>query len=347
MTNSVNSTVLLGYPIQISDFEFRCVHSKRHDDYIDVNVHVSVRSPSGSLVSRVLKSRCSNIVQPPIGSPLSKAFKSCYSNTTIVLDFLDTYLEYRGLDNQGRDLIININCTDKCLHGARKITCSKTDTSICGIPQLEHESTFAYFFREEFLFGQKYINNQLISISECLTIVAHEIFHAVTYFSCDLEYNEYGMSGALHESYSDIFAVLVNNIDNPDIDNWEWAVGDKSFNMIRYFDNEMKMSNYDARKKCHHNMEIHNFAVYRMICSQDNSGEYLFKNKINLLPVIFYEALKRLGQSVDKRNELNFRDSRGAIKSSARTYISSDEIHKAIDEAFDYAEIYESSSELE
>ncbi|WP_425448712.1 M4 family metallopeptidase [Dethiothermospora halolimnae] len=58
-------------------------------------------------------------------------------------------------------------------------------------------------------------------LSGALDIVAHELTHAVTQETADLEYRN--QSGALNESMSDVFAVLVENDTN------DWLVGEDCY----------------------------------------------------------------------------------------------------------------------
>jgi Zn-dependent metalloprotease len=310
------------YPIQICNFQFSCIYSGKDSNYSNLG---------------------QNIIDPSQESfaSLMQTFNQCYENTRIVLDFLETRLYYSGLDNNGRDLIVNINCVDYCRKNWE--ICFKE----CDRPQPDCEFLNACFVpyrgREQFIYGQKLIGNNWQSLSNSLTIVAHEIFHAVTYFSCNMIYDK-GMSGALHESYSDIFAVLVFNRGNPDINKWVWTVGDPAFGEIRDLSENQNMYDYKQESQSpYDNMKIHNYAAYKIITATDNTtGKYLFDNRTEILPVLFYEALKRLGDTDKSRKK--FTDSRAAINSSAASILRSDDrgttIIEAIKDAFDSQGIY-------
>jgi Zn-dependent metalloprotease len=58
-------------------------------------------------------------------------------------------------------------------------------------------------------------------LGQDLDVVAHELTHAVTEAESGLEY--VGQSGALNESYSDVFAAMIDN------DGGEWLIGEKSW----------------------------------------------------------------------------------------------------------------------
>lgn len=77
--------------------------------------------------------------------------------------------------------------------------------------------------------------NQLFySIVGALDVVAHELGHAVTQFTANLEY--YGQSGAVNESYSDILGAMV------DRDNWQ--IGEDVVNRAHFPSGAMRdMSN--------------------------------------------------------------------------------------------------------
>ena len=68
-----------------------------------------------------------------------------------------------------------------------------------------------------------------------LDVVAHEMTHGVTSYTCDLNYEN--QSGALNESLSDVFGVLIQTYDKYDVANggeWkfnplDWVVGDEIY----------------------------------------------------------------------------------------------------------------------
>src|SRR5258708_34320429 len=50
------------------------------------------------------------------------------------------------------------------------------------------------------------------------------MFHGVTDSTARLEYAN--QSGALNESYSDIFGAIIANLDDPNVDSWNWNIGE-------------------------------------------------------------------------------------------------------------------------
>ena len=56
-------------------------------------------------------------------------------------------------------------------------------------------------------YGQKLENGKFSSYSRYLDVIAHELTHGVTQYTSNLVYQ--GQSGALNESFSDIFGVII------------------------------------------------------------------------------------------------------------------------------------------
>ena len=137
------------------------------------------------------------------------------------------------------------------------------------------------------------------------TVVAHEIFHGVTHFTANLEnQNE---PGALNESYSDIFGILLKNYGNLDIDSWDWEIGvpggrNSSSFPIRdlqrpaRFNQPEHTRDYNPTRQdkggVHINNGIHNKAAYHFLVAKDAEGRYLFD--AGLAGFLFYQALLNL-----------------------------------------------------
>ncbi len=66
------------------------------------------------------------------------------------------------------------------------------------------------------------------SLAASLDIIGHELTHGVTEHTSDLVYRD--EAGALNESFSDIFGVIINNRNRGDAvysnpDKWDWEIG--------------------------------------------------------------------------------------------------------------------------
>lgn len=172
---------------------------------------------------------------------------------------------------------------------------------------------------QQAIFGQCLSNNQLRSLATSIDIVAHEFFHGVTAQKVpQLKYLE--QSGALEESYSDIFAILVANFDEPDINQWQWEIGrgfGQNGNAIRNLqapqecnDHPAHMDDYNDQNSIHTNCGIHNKAAYNLLTSQGENGQYLFDARSGA--ILFYRALFDLPETSD------FLDSRSKITKAAK-----------------------------
>lgn len=199
------------------------------------------------------------------------------------------------------------------------------------------------------VFGQRPVKGKLRNYAVGKEIVAHDFTHALISWIIDLDYTE--QSGALDESYADIFAVMIANYDKPDVRDWKWTLGEgfgergDAVRDLRYpaaYGQPEHIDDYRClfgeRPSAendwgwvHHNSGIHNKAAYYLLTAQNSGGKFIFEP--NTLAVLFYQALKRL------RKNANFCDSRDAILQVAKTWFRKDldkkEKLEAIVDAFD------------
>jgi bacillolysin len=128
-----------------------------------------------------------------IGSNFSenRAAVSAHVNASRVYDFYKSVLMRDGIDDKGMDLVSIVNCT-------------------CMADQQPPIWFNAVWYDHRMCYGQ-YLDNSknLRSLSGYLDIIAHELTHGVTEYTSDLIYKD--QSGALNESFSDIFGVIINN----------------------------------------------------------------------------------------------------------------------------------------
>jgi Zn-dependent metalloprotease len=129
---------------------------------------------------------------------------SAHANAAEVIDFLETVLLRKGIDDAGGPLISSINC-------------------VRGIGAREWRN--AAWISTQMIYGQRLLNGEMCSYAISRDVVAHEIFHGVTEHTARLDC--WGESGALNESYSDVFAILVTNHENPDVATWNWEIGEE------------------------------------------------------------------------------------------------------------------------
>ncbi|RCJ14939.1 hypothetical protein A6S26_09800 [Nostoc sp. ATCC 43529] len=180
---------------------------------------------------------------------------------------------------------------------------------------------------KQVIFGQCHVNGQLRSLATVIDIVAHEFFHGLNYQVVDFQY--YGESGALDESYADIFGILVANFQNNDIGTWNWEIGSGFGSNDRAVRNLSDPGSYgqpehmrdyrlvtDDHGGVHTNSGIHNIAAYNLLTSQDSQGNYLFDAMSGAM--LFYKALYDLSE------QSGFTDSRRAIEQAAKTLFRRD-----------------------
>jgi bacillolysin len=258
-----------------------------------------------------------NIVNPPPWQPQSV---SAYANTCNVAMFFKDVLDHAPASGTTARYISSIQCFE--------------DNS----NQNEDNNAWWSSYHQQAFFGQRQVNNQLLCFAISQDIVAHEFTHALTSWTARLEY--IGESGALDESYADIFGILISNFDNPDVQTWNWTIGNgfssqgyafrnlqqpgncssrftidgqiQHINHPAHMDDFLYLPYHQDHGGVHHNCNIHNHAAYRLLISQNQeTNEYLFNAKT--VAVLFYQALKQLSP------KSGFTDSRLAIENIAKT----------------------------
>jgi Zn-dependent metalloprotease len=175
------------------------------------------------------------------------------------------------------------------------------------------------------------------------------MFHGVTDNESRLEYAK--QPGALNESYSDIFGVIVANFDKPDASAWSWKLGERlntNGRPFRDMSNPKSLGQPDHMRDyqdlpvtepgdyggVHINSGIHNFAAYKMLTAKDAAGKPALTPKE--VAAIFYLAnTQRLSRTSQ------FKDSRRAVADSALSLFMNLPVSQkrvklgAIDDAFD------------
>ena len=172
-----------------------------HDPELNLHTHDFGFGNVDVLVSKLPGAYVAN---PP--DPWDGAAVSAHANAADTLKFLSTVLLRNGVDDMGGPVRSSINCVEE------------NDTK---------EWDNATWFRKQMMYGQSKVNGKLRSWALSKDIVAHELTHGITDYTARLEY--LGESGALNESYSDIFGVIVANIGQTDVKKWNWLIGEGLF----------------------------------------------------------------------------------------------------------------------
>jgi Zn-dependent metalloprotease len=138
---------------------------------------------------------------------------------------------------------------------------------ISNIPGLDN----AFWNGSYLSFGGGHSGNPLTSSM----IVAHELTHALTQQICDLEYK--GQSGALNESYSDVFGVCYEFFIHEHLNSLGWELGSETGILLRnmqyphicnqpetIFDNYYVRDNYSDNGGVHINSGIPNHIFFEV-----------------------------------------------------------------------------------
>jgi Zn-dependent metalloprotease len=252
---------------------------------------------------------------PP--NPWAVEAVAAHANAADVARFLRGVLKRNNIDNQGGELISSVNCWDR----GDGVT-----------PAREWRN--AYWNETQMVYGQvKFPDGSFYSIANMLDVVGHEMFHGVTDFTARLEYRT--QPGALNESYSDIFGVIIANRTKP-IGRWRWNIGDGfegPGTVLRSMKDPTKHGQPKLMKNfleatppytyerndyghVHDNSGIHHYAAYRVITAK-KGGKFLFSAKD--AAGLFYIALTQYLS----RTSL-FADSRRAVIQAARSLFRND-----------------------
>ncbi|MBZ9772258.1 M4 family metallopeptidase [Mesorhizobium sp. CO1-1-8] len=255
---------------------------------------------------------------------------SAHANAEAVADFLRTVLMRNNIDNQGGPMNASVNC-------------------VVASESRDGRQWFnAYWNGQQMVYGQVMTGGHLLTLAAALDIVGHEMFHGVTDNTSRLEYA--GQSGALNESYSDIFGILIANRGQPDRRQWDWKLGQGFASGGRAFRdmsdpaslgqpahmNDFRVSPNTQKGDwggVHTNSGIHNKAAHRIMTAADDAG---FVFEVNQVAGIFYIAVT---QQLSRTSQ--FTDSRRSVLSAARTLfrnLPADQLARrvsAIEAAFD------------
>jgi bacillolysin/neutral peptidase B len=266
-----------------------------------------------------------DVLNPP--EPWSPAAISAHANATAVADFLFDVLKRDGLDGVGLRFVSSVNCT-----------------SVRQPSATEWRNAAWLPSRAQMVYGQRPVGGELTSYSIAMDVVAHEITHGLTDRTAGLVYQS--EPGALNESYSDIFGILISNQQEPDFDAWNWEMGEDlnetgiplrdlsdptRRNQPAHMDDFLVTN--DDNGGVHTNSGIHNKAAFKLITAKRN-GQHVFG--FSEVAALLYIALTQFLASTS-----GFADSRRAIERAAKTLFAHDapdtraEKLTAIAEAFD------------
>lgn len=220
-----------------------------------------------------------------------RAAISAHFNAARVLDFYNSVLRRDGVDGRSMPLVSFVNC----LYRPK------------GAGQLWPN---AVWYKDRMWYGQTEDSRlgRLASYSRFLDVIAHELTHGVTQYTSNLVYE--GESGALNESISDIFGVIISNWDRHSddggsVDGWVWQIGPglaANGGPLRDMQDPARTGMPDHMSKyltttrdyggVHTNSNIHNKAAYNVLTAVDAAGARVFTPFD--VATLYYWVLERL-----------------------------------------------------
>ena len=249
-----------------------------------------------------------DITYPPDWTP---AAVSGHANAAAVSDYMRTVLLRNNIDDQGGAMVSTINC----------VVVDADDG------EQEWHNAFWTGQLKQMVYGQVRRGEELRTLAANIDVVAHEMFHGVTDSTARLEYHV--QSGAMNESYSDIFGTIVANRGNDDPRTWDWNLGENLFvgdEPLRdlsdppRFGDPAHMDDFVVKPDdrggdwggVHTNSGIHNKAAYNLLTAENDDGTLALTADESA--AVFYLALT---QRLSRTSQ--FIDSRRAAVTSARS----------------------------
>jgi Zn-dependent metalloprotease len=262
------------------------------------------------------------VENPP--SPWDVNAISAHANAEAVAQFIKNVLMRDGLDNRGSIITSSINCIDS------------SDRNPAADPR-EWRNAAWLPDRKQMVYGQRLVGGKLVSYAVALDVVAHELLHGLTDNTARLVYqNE---SGAMNESYSDIFGIIVSNLNESNISNWNWQLGEEISDTgipLRDLSNPRKYGQPDNTRDyvqtrrdnggVHTNSGIHNKAAFNVLTAKNSNGNNLFDAVT--VSRLFYLALTQ-----DLSRTSGFRDSRRGVERWAASLFRNDPARNAKQQA--------------
>jgi bacillolysin len=222
----------------------------------------------------------------------NKAAISAHVNGSRVYDFFKSVLKRDGVDDKGMDLISVVNVT------------YSEDFSPAG------EWHNAVWFNNRMWYGQdRDANGKLSSYSRFLDVIAHELTHGITEHTSNLVYKD--QAGALNESFSDIFGIIISNWyiigSDTNADKWNWEIGRglggnglplRDFSDPKRTNDPDHMNNY-LKTNCdnggvHTNSNIHNKAAYNVLIAKNDDGTFVFTTRE--VALLYYLCLCKISE---------------------------------------------------
>ncbi|WAU78748.1 M4 family metallopeptidase [Streptomyces sp. Qhu-G9] len=212
---------------------------------------------------------------------------TAHSNALRVYTFYKDVLGRDGIDDKGMNILSHVGCT----YGGHS-------------PEWKN----AVWWKGRMWYGQtRNSSGVMVSMARHLDVIAHELTHGVIETSSELIYRD--QSGALNESFADIFGVIIRNWyeanNRYDPSTWSWEVGSglgvaglplRDLSDPSRTSDPVNMHDYlhtdDDYGGVHSNSSIHSKAAYNLLTSTDVSGTSILS--VEDWAVILYFSMTRL-----------------------------------------------------
>lgn len=219
---------------------------------------------------------------------------SAHFFATQVFDFYNNVLKRNGVDDKGMKLVSMVNAT-YARHEA---------------PPNWHNAV--WWNNRMWYGGVQNGGGGSDSYARYFDVIAHELTHGVTETTSNLVYRD--LPGALNESFSDIFGVIINNWypgEPNSISGWNWEIGAglgaggtgplRDLRDPARTGQPVHMSAYvpitDDNGGVHHYSGIHNKAAYHVLTAVDAHGADVFDPRE--VALLYYLTLTRLTRMSD------------------------------------------------
>jgi bacillolysin len=202
----------------------------------------------------------------------------------LVCDFFSTVLKRRGIDGEGGVVESVVNCT--------------YDVS-------DDEWRNAMWNDNRMWYGRARDGDGYRSYARYLDVVAHELTHGVTASTAGLVYRD--QSGALDESFSDIFGIIIRNwflVSKDSVAGWTWEIGPglgeggkalRSMKDPASLGHPVHVSEYKVLEEdwggAHRWCSIHNLAAYHVLTAKEGDA-YVFSPEE--VAILYHLTLCRL-----------------------------------------------------
>lgn len=254
---------------------------------------------------------------------------TAHFHATVVQDFYKKVLQRDGIDDKGMELVSVVNTTNAQDQPP---------------PQWKN----AAWFKDRMWYGQvKDQQGRLVSLARFLDVIAHELTHGVIDTTSDLVYQ--GQSGALNESFADVFGVIIANSTKApqpdDVATWDWRIGaglGPNGDPLRNFADPSSLGDPDHMDRflnttadfggVHTNSSIHNKAIHALLTTGGTGGAPALS--VHDVATVLYLSLVRLNRLA------TFADARQTAVDVAKVFWSGDQAQMtkavaAIEAAYD------------